>query len=84
MHIRISGLSLEKQAVNYSWYMTAEENHGPEIPCTPSIVLVKNLLNGDLALRGARPCMSMMTVDEIMAELSNFNISTETLLERDE
>ena len=84
MHIRISGLSLEKQAVNYSWYMTAEENHGPEIPCTPSIVLVKKMLHGDLTLRGARPCMGMMTVDEIMAELSNFNISTETVLERDE
>jgi len=84
MHIRISGLSSEKQALNYDWYVTAEENHGPEIPCTPSIVLVKKMLRGDLKLRGARPCMGLMTLDEIMAELSDFCISTETVLEADE
>ena len=83
MHIRVSGLSLEKQAVNYNWYMTAEENHGPEIPCTPSILLVKKLLRDDLNMRGAHPCTGMMTLDEIMAELAGFRVSTETVLEAD-
>lgn len=77
MYIRMFGESGDGQPATYTWFLTADDNHGPEIPCTPSIVLVKKLLRGELSDRGAYACHGFFTIDEIMDELAEFTISCE-------
>lgn len=59
------------------WDLFAEQNHGPEIPCTPAIVVTRKLLNGELSAPGAYPCLGLFTVAELMAELAEFDINVE-------
>lgn len=79
MLIRITGEAADDgRPTEVDWFMFAGNNYGPEIPCTPSIVVAKKLLRGDLAERGARPCLGLFSVAEVMAELSAYEISEST------
>ena len=81
MHIQLIGESSDGQPAAYTWFLTADDNHGPEIPCTPSIVLVKKLLRNELNVRGAYACHGFFALDEIMDEFSDFTISSEIIAE---
>ena len=81
MHIQLIGESSDGQPAAYTWFLTADDNHGPEIPCTPSIVLVKKLLRNELNVRGAYACHGFFALDEIMDEFSDFTISSEIVAE---
>ena len=83
MHVRVSGENRGGQPASYIWYLTAEHNHVPEIPCTPAIVLLKKLLRNELPERGAFACLGFLSLEEIMNELSDFAISTEIVTEAD-
>ncbi len=74
MQMRIDGSGLDGKAHSCQWNLVAEQNHGPEIPCTPAIVVATKLLKGELSEPGAFPCLGLFTVDEFMHELSDFDV----------
>ena len=76
MKMTIAGDDLDGRPLKIEWCIMARDNHGPEIPCTPAIVLVKKLLRDEFLERGAVACVSLFTIDEFMHELSNYSIST--------
>lgn len=78
MRIRLRGADEDGQSQSVDWILTAGSNHGPEIPCTPAIVLTRKLIRGEFAQPGARPCLGLFSVDELMAELAGFDIRAET------
>jgi len=80
MHVRIGGLGMDGQRIRRDWYIFAGENHGPEIPCTPSIIVTKKLLSGELSDRGAIVCWNLLSIDELLNELKGFDISVQTSL----
>ncbi len=74
MHIRLSGVGKDRNALTLTWLLTAQQNHGPEIPCTPALILARKLASGRLANRGAAPCLGMITMSEFDDELREFDI----------
>lgn len=76
MHMRIQGTGLDGKPQTCDWHLVAEQNHGPEIPCTPAIVVAKQLLEGKLSKPGAYPCLGLFAVAEFMKELAGFHVST--------
>lgn len=74
MHIRLSGLDLNNNPKESAWYLTAKNNHGPEIPCSPALVLARKLVRGHISIRGAIPCLGLMTMSEFADEVSSFDI----------
>ena len=75
MHVRISGTGPDGRRIRRDWYIFAGENHGPEIPCTPSIVVTKKLLSGELSDRGAVACWNLFSIAELLDELKEFDIN---------
>ena len=75
MHLRIAGADHDGEELCVDWFVLATSNHGPEIPCTPSIVVCKKLLQGEIDDRGAFACWNLFTIDELLAELADFDIS---------
>ena len=75
MRIRLAGKAETGTPVEVHWNMLALDNHGPEIPCTPAIVVTKKLIRGEITERGAEPCLGLFSVEELLAELSAFDIS---------
>jgi saccharopine dehydrogenase-like protein len=78
MHVRIDGVDQRRHRVRRTWTLVAEHGDGPQIPATPAAVLVKKLLGvpgyAPLTERGARPCVELLTLGEILAELAPFAI----------
>ena len=74
MRLRISGVDVDGRKLKVDWFLLATNNHGPEIPCTPSIVITKKLLHGEIVKRGAFVCWNQFTIDELLAELADFDI----------
>jgi len=77
MRITLRGTAADGMQRVIHWDLLAEQNHGPEIPCTPAIVVTSKLLNDELSAPGAYPCLGLFTVAEFMAELADFDISVE-------
>ena len=75
MSIRISGINKNNQPLVINWNLSAGSNHGPEIPCTPALLVVRKLLRDQLPIRGAMPCLSLFTLEEFAKELEQFDIS---------
>jgi len=75
MHLHIAGVDHDGKELCVDWYVLAASNHGPEIPCTPSIVVTKKILHGEIVRRGAFACWNLFTIDELLAELADFDIS---------
>lgn len=79
MHVRLKGSDHGGNPAERVWQLTAGDNHGPEIPCSPALVLARKLIQEKLTLRGARPCFGLMTLSDFAREVSGFNISWEVV-----
>jgi hypothetical protein len=60
------------------WHLVAGSGHGPYIPPTPAVILARRLIDGTLAARGAMPCVGLLTLEELLAELADLDIAAGT------
>ena len=78
MHVRVVTRDLTGRLSRRQATLVAERGDGPQIPATPAALLVKKLLSvpgyGPVAARGARPCVDLLTMPEIMGELRGLGI----------
>lgn len=74
MQMRIAGVGEDHQAKTLVWNLVAHQNHGPEIPCVPALVLARKLAAGTISARGAYPCLGMITLPEFDEEVSDLDI----------
>ena len=58
------------------WHLTAEANHGPEIPCMAAILLADKLARGAITERGAFPCIGFLRLAEFEPQFARWRIST--------
>jgi hypothetical protein len=58
------------------WHLTADRNHGPEIPCFAAVLLARKLQRGALAARGALPCMGLLTLAEFEPEFARWGMTS--------
>lgn len=56
------------------WTLVARQGHGPYIPATPAIILARKLAAGTLELRGAVPCVGLLTLQDVTAEFAGLDI----------
>jgi hypothetical protein len=77
MVVELSGRDARDQPVRLRWSLTAAAGDGPQVPATPAVVLARKLADGELLARGAMPCMGFFTLEEALAALAGFAITTE-------
>lgn len=77
MSIRLSGLDPHGQPMALTWWLTAANDHGPEIPCAPALILARKLARGEESRRGAYPCVGLISLAEFDAELGDLDIHWE-------
>ena len=64
------------------WTLQADAGDGPQIPATAAVVLARKLARGELVGSGARPCLDMFTLDELMAALHGYQVKATLQLMR--
>jgi hypothetical protein len=73
MHVRVVIRDRRGRLDRRQATLVAERGDGPQIPATPAALLVKKLLSvpgyAPVAARGARPCIDLLTMPEILGEL---------------
>jgi len=74
MQVRLSGAANDESVRSVTWDLTAHKNHGPEIPVTPALILARRLLRDKLSLRGAYPCLGLITMVEFDDEVGDLEI----------
>ncbi len=77
MHVRLSGIGPDQKAQSISWYLTARQNHGPEIPCTPALILARKLAANTISKTGAYPCLGLISLADFDTEVSDLDIDWE-------
>ena len=76
MHIIMKGKDKEGKPKKIQWFIIAKDGDGPQIPTIPAIILAKKLAAGEAMESGAKPCVGLITLDEYLDELKDFNIQT--------
>ncbi|CAN7243303.1 DUF4166 domain-containing protein [Phenylobacterium sp. LjRoot164] len=59
------------------WSLAAQANAGPTVPVAAAAAVLRGLLSGRITIRGARACVGVVTLDEIVAELAGLAITTQ-------
>lgn len=77
MQIELMGQGVDGNVKKLTWHLTAGNNHGPEIPCTPALILARKLLRNQLSYRGALPCLGLIDIEDFDHEVKFFDISWE-------
>jgi len=75
-HMLLTGADHQGRPVEVRIFMVARQVHGPFIPCVPAILLAKRIAAGENILPGARPCLDLVTLDEIMSAIAHLDIDT--------
>ncbi len=74
MFVRMTGPDDDGRARTLTWQLIAHDNHGPNIPCAPAIALTQKIARGQVPEPGARACMGLLTVEEILAPLKGLSL----------
>lgn len=74
MFVRMTGPDEDGRQRTLTWQLLAYDNHGPNIPCAPAIALTQKMARGQVPDPGARACMGLLTVEEILAPLKGLSL----------
>jgi len=74
MHMIIRGKDKDNQSKVIKWFIIAKNGDGPQIPTIPAIILAKKLASDELLETGAKPCVGLVSLDEYLNELKEFNV----------
>lgn len=76
MLVSVTGTQFDGTKRRVEWHLLAGSNHGPEIPCMPATLLTNKLRSGNIAARGAMPCMGLLTLDDFAPEFARWGMQT--------
>ncbi len=76
MVVRAGGRDASGAAVRAAWHLVAEGGDGPRVPVLPALAALRALAEGRLHEPGARPCVGVLTLAEIEAEMAPYRLRT--------
>ncbi len=76
MMVDVTGRDAQGRAVAAKWWLVAQAGDGPNIPVLPALALVRRLVSGVETRTGAQACTGLLTLAEIEAEFSAFQITS--------
>lgn len=74
-HMFLDGLNADGRDQRISIFIVARQAHGPIIPCLPAILLAERMATGWRSEPGARPCLDLFNLHELVAAMAGFDIS---------
>jgi saccharopine dehydrogenase-like NADP-dependent oxidoreductase len=77
MVVRVQGLNADNAPATAAWHITADHDHGPEIPCMAAILLARRIARGVPVAPGGFACMSMLQLAEFQPEFDRWGMVTD-------
>ncbi len=82
MVLRVRGVVGAGRGRACAWHITADNDHGPEIPCMAAILLARRLAHGGALPLGAQACLGLLTLDDFAPEFERWGMVVEVIEER--
>lgn len=76
MTVELSGTDAKGEPLHLCWWLDAEAGDGPQVPVTPAVVLARRWADGLLEVKGAMPCMELLTLEQIVEGFDGFALRT--------
>jgi hypothetical protein len=76
MAVDVAGRLADGRAVTRHWRLIAEAGDGPWVPTLAAVALTRGLARGAIVERGARACVGLLTLGEILAVADGLAIRT--------
>lgn len=77
-YMSLSGVGDDGEHKQVDFDMVARHGDGLYIPSMPAILMAKKFANGDILETGAMPCLGLITLDEYLSALGEFDIQWRT------
>ncbi len=77
MVVRVRGIDGAGKAAAAAWHISADDDHGPEIPCMPAILLARRLAAGEPFEAGAFTSMGQLALADFGPEFGKWGMVTE-------
>ncbi len=74
-HMILTGEGHDGKPRERRFHLIARSGHGPYIPCMPAILLAKLLARGEVAKRGAMPCLDLVDLETYLGALEGLDIT---------
>jgi hypothetical protein len=74
-HMFLAGVGRDGRTRRVSFFIIARSERGPYIPCIPAILLARRLSRGQVGVRGARPCLDLIGLEDYLGALEGLDIS---------
>jgi NAD(P)-dependent dehydrogenase (short-subunit alcohol dehydrogenase family) len=82
MCVGITGVDAHGRDAARTWHITADNGHGPEIPCMPAILLARRLASGSSASEhGAQVCIGTLSFQAFAPEFARWGMQTDIVVE---
>lgn len=78
MHVSVQGMDHTGSAATRTWQLVATEGHGPFVPTLAAAAFVRKIQAG-AAVRGAFPCVGLLSLPDFEREAEGLAIRTEVL-----
>jgi hypothetical protein len=78
-HMFLRGIGHDGGPAEIRIFMVARQVHGPNIPCFPAIILARRIAAGQELKPGARPCLDLITLEELLESMEHLDITTRVL-----
>ncbi len=74
MVVDMRGEGIDRRPLHLRWQIVARDGSGPRIPAAAAVVLTRKLVRGTLPGAGAKPCLDLFTLDELLASMDAYPI----------
>lgn len=81
MVVRVVGRNADGALVRSAWHISADDDHGPEIPCMASILLAERLANGAPPKPGAYVSAGWLSLADFAPEFARWKMVTDVVHE---
>lgn len=78
-HMLLRGLDHRGERMEIRIFMVARQVHGPNIPCLPAIILARRIAAGRRLEPGARACLDLIGLEELLGAMRGLDITTRVL-----
>ena len=78
-HMFLRGIGNDGKPMEVRVFMVARQVHGPNIPCMPAIILARRIAAGEPPAPGARPCLDLIDLDDILTSIEHLDVTTKVI-----
>ena len=75
MAVTLAGTGHDGQFRRIDWFLVAGSGHGPIVPTIAATILARRLARGEISERGAKPCVGLVSLDDMLDDVSDLDIS---------